>query len=494
MKWPKLTLPTRIMLGLILGAIFGIIANRAGWNDFVIGYIKPVGTAFVKLITMVVIPLVFASLLVGTASLNDIRKLGRIGVRTATYYVTTTVIAITIGLVLANVIRPGAGLPEETKARLLENSAEDVNDLFEKMQILEKPSIKQPSLREESETRSLEGGVEDTNAPDEQMLENSSPKDTNLPEETEIQSPESGVEDTNAPAEQKLKKPSLRDSLLGIIPENPIRAFAEGKMLQVIFFALLTGICLTLIPDARGAPVIAFFEGLNDVMIQMVHVIMLIAPYAVFALIAAVTAEFGASILVVLMKYAFVVLLGLIVHACIVYSAAIKLLTRTKIGAFFRGIRPAQLIAFSSGSSSATLPVTMECAEENLGVPREISSFALPLGATINMDGTALYQGVAAVFIAQVYGMDLNVGQQLTIVLTATLASIGAAGTPGAGMAMLVIVLKSIGVPVEGIGLILGMDRILDMCRTAVNVTGDASCAMVVSALDGKLGQGQATN
>ena len=424
MKWPKLQLPTKILLGLLLGAAFGIVANRCGWNNFVADYIKPVGTAFIKLITMVVIPLVFASLLVGTASLNDIRKLGRIGVRTAAYYVATTVIAISIGLILANVLKPGASLPEETKAQLLESGAQDIT----------------------------------------------------------------------AKIEQMKEKPSLQNTLLSIIPSNPIQSFAEGKMLQVIFFALLTGICLTLVPDARGAPVIAFFEGLNDVMIRMVHVIMHIAPYAVFALIAAVTADFGAEILRVLAKYALVVLLGLILHACLVYSLAVKVLARTKVSTFFRGIRPAQLIAFSSSSSSAALPVTMECAEENLGVPREISSFALPLGATINMDGTALYQGVAAVFIAQVYGMDLNVGQQLTIVLTATLASIGTAGTPGAGMAMLVIVLKSVGVPIEGIGLILGLDRILDMCRTAVNVTGDASCSMVVAALDGRLGQGQATN
>ncbi len=417
MKWPRLTLPTKILLGLLLGAGFGIVANRWGWHDFVVDYVKPVGTAFVKLITMVVIPLVFASLLVGTASLNDIRKLGRIGIRTAGYYLTTTVIAISIGLILANALKPGASLPEETKAQLLE----------------------------------------------------------------------SGTQNMSAQVEKMLEKPTLKDTLLGIIPGNPIKAFAEGKMLQVIFFALLMGVCLTLIPDARSGPVIAFFEGLNETMIQMVHVIMKIAPYAVFALIAAVTANFGSHILVVLLKYALVVLLGLGLHVCVVYSMAIKMLTRTKVRAFFKGIRPAQLIAFSSGSSSATLPITMECAEENLGVPREISSFALPLGATINMDGTALYQGVAAVFIAQVYGMDLSLGQQLTVVLTATLASIGAAGTPGAGMATLVIVLTSIGVPVEGIGLILGMDRLLDMCRTVVNVTGDASCAMVVAALDGRL-------
>ena len=420
MKWPKLQLPTKILLGLLLGAGFGVIANRWGWHGFVVAYIKPVGTAFVKLITMVVIPLVFASLLVGTASLNDIRKLGRIGVRTAAYYLATTVVAITLGLVLANMIKPGAGLPEDTKARLLE----------------------------------------------------------------------SGTEDMEAQLANALKKPSIKDTLLEIIPSNPIRAFAEGKMLQVIFFALLTGICLTLIPNARSGPVVAFFEGLNDTMIQMIHVIMKTAPYAVFALIAAVTADFGSEILVVLMRYALVVLLGLALHITIVYSVAIKVFTKTKIKAFFRGIRPAQIIAFSSSSSSATLPITMECAEENLGVPREISSFVLPLGATVNMDGTALYQGVAAVFIAQVYGMDLNLTQQLTIVLTATLASIGTAATPGASMATLVIVLKSIGVPVEGIGLILGLDRLLDMCRTAVNVTGDTSCAMVVAAMDGKLGQG----
>jgi len=417
MKWPKLTLATKIMLGLIFGAVFGIAANRWGFSPFVVDYIKPFGTAFIKLITMVVIPLVFASLLVGTASLNDIRKLGRIGIRTAAYYITTTVIAISVGLILANLIKPGAGLPEETKTRLLE----------------------------------------------------------------------SGTQDMEAQLTKALQKPSLKDTLLDIIPSNPVRAFAEGRMLQIIFFALLTGVCLTLIPDARSIPVVTFFEGLNDTMIQMIHLIMLTAPYAVFALIAAVTADFGSEIIVVLIRYALVVVLGLTFHLAVVYALAIKIFTKTSIKTFFKGIRPAQIIAFSSSSSSATLPITMECAEENLGVPREIASFVLPLGATVNMDGTALYQGVAAVFIAQVYGMDLHFTQQLTIVLTATLASIGTAAAPGASMATLVIVLKSIGVPIEGIGLILGLDRILDMCRTIVNITGDASCAMFVAARDGTL-------
>jgi Na+/H+-dicarboxylate symporter len=275
--------------------------------------------------------------------------------------------------------------------------------------------------------------------------------------------------------------------LLNIIPTNPVRAFVEGQMLQIIFFALLMGVCLTLIPPQRAQPVIGFFEGVNDVIVKMVHIIMKLAPYGVFALIAAVVADLGLGILVMLIKYAVVVVAGLLVHALIVYSSAIKIFSKLGVASFFRGIRPAQLIAFSSSSSSATLPVTMQCTQENLGVSRSVCSFALPLGATINMDGTAVYQGVSAVFLAQLYGMDLNIAQQLAIVLTATLASIGTAGTPGAGIVTLAIVLRSIGIPLEGIGMIMGVERILDMCRSVVNITGDASCAVVVAASEGQL-------
>ena len=249
------------------------------------------------------------------------------------------------------------------------------------------------------------------------------------------------------------KKPTVTDILLNIIPTNPVKAFVEGRMLQIIFFALLTGICLSLIGSERSQPVINFFEAINDVMVQMVHIIMKIAPYGVFALISAVIAESGLIILFLLLKYSAVVIAGLALHVTIVYSLAIRIFSKQKVRTFFKGIRPAQLIAFSSSSSSATLPVTMECTERDLGVSREICSFALPLGATINMDGTALYQGVSAVFIAQVYGMGLTVPQQLIIVLTAVLASIGTAGTPMAGIITLVIVLKSIGVPWEGIAI-----------------------------------------
>jgi Na+/H+-dicarboxylate symporter len=416
MKLLKLQLYTKVLIGLLAGVLFGLLAGQWGFSDFVSSYIKPIGSAFIKLISMVVIPLVFASLLVGTSGLNDIRKLGRIGIKTMVYYLCTTVIAICIGLLLANTLRPGAGLSEQTRTELIQ----------------------------------------------------------------------SGGEETVAPLDTALKKPTITQILLNIIPLNPIRAFVEGRMLQIIFFALMSGICLGLIPSERSRPVIDFFGGINELVIKMVQIIMKLAPYGVFALISAVVADFGLDVLLVLIKYSLVVVIGLVLHVAIVYSLAIKIFSKQKVRTFFRGIRPAQLIAFSSASSSATLPVTMECTEKNLGVPGQVASFALPLGATINMDGTALYQGVSTVFIAQVYGLNLSPMQQLTIVLTAVLASIGTAGTPAAGVITLAIVLKSIGVPLEGIALIMGVERILDMCRSVVNVTGDASCAVVVASSEGE--------
>ncbi len=417
MRLPKIELYTKILIGLILGIIIGIVANQFGWTHFFTVYIKPFGTAFIRLISMVVVPLVFASLLVGTASLNDVRKLGRIGGKTIFFYLVTTAIAIVIGLILANTFKPGEGLTKETQEQLLQNYS------------------------------------------DEAQLK----------------------------IDSALKKPSLTQTLLDIIPQNPIYSLSNGKMLQIIFFALLLGIALTMIPADRAAPVIKFFEGINDAMIQIVNLIMELAPYGVFALIAAIIGEFGLGILGPLAKYSIVVLLGLVLHIILTYNILLKIFTKVRSRDFFRGIRPAQLIAFSSSSSSATLPVTMECVEDNIGVSKEISSFVLPLGATINMDGTALYQGVAAVFIAQVFGMDLNITQQLTIVLTATLASIGAAGVPGVGMITLTMVLKTIGVPLEGIALILGVDRILDMCRTVVNISGDSTCATVIASSEGQI-------
>lgn len=402
---------TKISIGLILGVIFGLILGpKAIW-------IEPIGKAFIRLITMVVVPLVFASLAVGTASLGSIKRLGRIGVKTIAYYLLTTAIAVSIGLLLANAIQPGSGLEETVKSRLLEDYQATSKDQL---------------------------------------------------------------------AKAMANKSKVMDVILSIIPTNPIRAMADGDMLGLIFFSLALGIALTYLPSARSQPVISFLDGLNEAIIQLVHLIMKVAPYGVFALIAAVTGRFGYSILITLLKYSLVVLIGLAIHLGVTYSMSVQFLGRMNPLRFFKGMRSAQLVAFSTSSSNATLPVNMKCCQDNLGVPREITSFVLPLGATINMDGTALYQGVAAVFIAQVYGIPLTMIDQLMIVLTATMASVGAAGVPGAGIVTLTMVLQTIGIPLEGIGLILGVDRILDMCRTVVNITGDASCSVFISRTEKK--------
>lgn len=409
MKPISLQLHTKILLGLLLGISFGVAAAPLGWTEGVSTYVKPFGQAFLQLISMAVVPLVFASLVTSVAGMRDMRKLGRIGGKTILYYLATTAVAISFGLALANAIKPGVGLPEDAQVR----------------------------LRQESEA---------------------------------VISPDA------------LEPPGVAEVLLNIIPKNPLQALAEGNMLQLIFFALVLGVVLTTIAEEKAAPVVAFFDGLNEAMIALIHLIMKLAPYGVFALSASIVGEFGVDVLALLLKYALVVIVGLALYMVTVFSLAVRVFSDLGVRRFFRGIRPAQLIAFTTSSSSATLPATMECAQDNLGVPSEIASLTLPLGATINMDGTALYQGVSALFVAQIYGMDLAIEQQLTIVLTATLASIGTAGAPAAGIMMLAMILRSIGVPLEGIALILGVERILDMCRTVVNVTGDACCAVVVGA------------
>ncbi len=407
----RMQLHTQILLGLILGALAGLVIGPS------IGVLKPLGDAFIRLITMIVVPLVFASLVVGVTSLGDIAKLGRIGAKTILYYLVTTSIAITIGLTLANVVRPGSRLDAGVRDRLLSDFAGEAQISIERV----------------------------------------------------------------------TDKPSVVDTFLHIIPTNPVASLAEANMLQIIFFALLFGAALIYVPSARRDPIVTFFEGVNEAMIRLVHMVMRLAPIGVFALIAAIIGRYGVDILQTLVVYAAVVLAGLLVHATLVYPTAVRLFAGMGPRWFFKGIAPAQLVAFSTSSSNATLPVTMESVEENLGVRDEVASFVLPLGATINMDGTALYQGVATIFIAQVYGLGLGIQEQLLVVLTATLASIGAAGVPGVGMITLALVLQTVGVPVQGIALILGVDRILDMCRTAVNITGDASCAVVVAASEGEL-------
>ena len=375
--------------------------------------IKPLGDIFIRLLMMIAIPLVFASLLVGVSSLHDVSKMARIGGKTIAYYLVTTALAISIGLALGNVIRPGTRMDAGARDRLLAAYQEDAAEKIE----------------------------------------------------------------------QNISVDFV-DYLVNLVPKNVMQALAEAEMLQIIFFALLLGITLLFIDREKAGRVIGFFDALSDAMIRMVDFVMLIAPYAVFALIAATIAEFGFGILQTLVWYIVAVIGGLTIQTFVVYPILLKSLARdVPLRDFLRELRPAQLVAFTTSSSAATLPVTMECCE-NVGAPKSVTSFVLPLGATINMDGTALYQGVAAVFIAQVYGMDLSLTQQLTVVLTATLASIGTAPVPGVGIIMLIIVLRSVGVPETGIALILGVDRILDMCRTITNVTSDATASMVVASTE----------
>jgi Na+/H+-dicarboxylate symporter len=367
------------------------------------------------MITMIVVPLVFVSLTLGTASLGDVRKLGRIGAKTSLYFVATTVIAIIIGLGLANTLNPGKGLNEDVKAELYKSYEAKAQDGIMRME----------------------------------------------------------------------EKPSLIDILVNIVPRNPVAAFVEGNMLQIIFMALLFGVVITMIKRERSELLINILEGLNDVFIQVVHIVMKLAPYGVLALSAAVIGQYGVDILITLLKYSLVVIGGLILYTLTFNSLAIGLLGNMNPLHFFKAVREAVIIAFSTSSSMATLPVAMESVE-HIGVSRQYSSFVLPLGATVNMDGTALYQGVSAVFIAQIYGIPLGLTGQVTIVLMAVLSSIGAAGVPMAGIIALAMVLSQLGIPLEGLALILGVERLLDMVRTCTNVIGNMAASVVIQELEEK--------
>ena len=399
----KIKLHTKIFIGLILGVVVGLVFGEKAM------IIEPVGTIFLRLITMIVVPLVLVSLMLGTASLGDIRKLGRIGFKTIAYFTITTMIAISIGLGLANIVKPGTGLNKEVKAELYKSYESRAQVSIQRME----------------------------------------------------------------------EKPSLKNILINIVPTNPVKALIDGNMLQVIFLGLLFGLILTLIKKEKSDLLIKFLDGVNDVIIQVVHIAMRLAPYGVLALIAAVIGQYGVNILVTLLKYSLVVVGGLVIYTLSVNSFSLSLLGRMNPILFFKAVKEAMIIAFSTSSSNAALPVSLDCVE-HIGVSRQYSSFVIPLGATINMDGTALYQGVAAVFIANIYGIPLGFTDQITIVLMATLASVGAAGVPAAGIITLAMVLTQIGIPLEGIALILGVDRFLDMCRTTTNIIGDMACAVVI--------------
>ncbi len=418
----KLALHWKIIIGMVLGVVYGLLAVKLELVEFTDSWIKPWGTIFINLLKLIAVPLILASLIKGVSSLSDISKLSRIGGKTIGIYLMTTLIAVTFGLVLVNLVQPGKSFSEEKRIELKEQYASNA------------------ALKIESA--------------------------------------------------ENVKGEGPLQFLVDIVPNNFIQAAGNNRnMLQVIFFAILFGIAMVMLPKEKISTVKSFFDGVNDVILQIVDLIMLAAPYGVFALIAGLVVDFGGSseLFKALGVYSITVVLGLLLMITLIYPLVLRLFTHINYFDFFKGIAPAQMLAFSTSSSAATLPVTMERCEDHLGVSEEVSSFVLPLGATINMDGTSLYQSVAAVFIAQAFGYDLDLGQQMTIVLTATLASIGSAAVPGAGMVMLVIVLSSIGIDPEGIALIFAVDRILDMLRTVVNVTGDATVATVVAATEGQL-------
>ena len=425
----KLALHWQILIGMVLGLAFGFAMLQIdGGAEFVGRWIKWIGTVFVKLLKLIAIPLILASLIKGISDLKDISKFANIGIRTILIYVFTTVIAISIGLLLVNTFQPGEGVSQETIAKLTQTYAED--------------SAIQSKISEATKQR------------------------------------ESGP----------------MQFLVDMVPDNALQAMSNNKlMLQVIFFAIFLGISMLLIGEKKAKPLKDFFDSLNEVVLKMVDLIMLSAPVAVFALLAnVVVSSSDPDLLYALLYYSVVVLLGLLLMICF-YLLVVGLVVKKNPFWFLKQISPAQLLAFSTSSSAATLPVTMERVEEHIGVDKEVSSFVLPVGATINMDGTSLYQAVAAVFIAQALGFELTFAGQLTIVLTALLASIGSAAVPGAGMVMLVIVLESVNFPAEklaiGLALIFAVDRPLDMCRTVVNVTGDATVSMLVAKSVGKLGK-----
>ena len=397
--WGRMPLWQKIIIGLVAGLVAGTIVGE----EIATTWFKPIGTLFINLIKMLIVPLIFSSLVVGLCSMDDIKKMGRIGAKTFAIYLCTTAIAITIGLAIGTVMQPGVGVD-------------------------------------------LAGAV----------------------------------------AVEAKEAPSFIDTLINIVPKNPVEAFTAGNVLQIIFFALMLGIAIN-VAGEKGKPVARFFESFAEVMYRLTDIVIAFAPFGVFGLMAWVAGKFGLDVLLPLGKIIGGVYLGAVLHAVVILGGSILLFAKLSPWRFFKGITSAQAVAFTTTSSSGTLPVTMECVQKNLGVSKPISSFVLPLGATINMDGTALYQGVAALFIAQAYGVDLTTGNYITIILTSTLASIGTAGVPGAGLIMLTLVLTSVGLPLEGVALVAGIDRILDMARTTVNVTGDAMVSVLIAKGEGEI-------
>ncbi|SHH90623.1 dicarboxylate/amino acid:cation symporter [Clostridium grantii] len=402
----KTKLSTKIILAMVLGLIIGLLFNPEisllpqNLYKLLESYaFAPIGKIFINAIKMLVVPMVFISLVNGVTQISDIKKLGRVGAKTLIFYLSTTALAITIGLSFALMIQPGSN-----SSLTSGNAAYEVSEAV-----------------------------------------------------------------------------NFIDILVGMVPTNPLQSMVEGNMLQVIVFSLLLGVSINSIPKQKSKIILDLFDSMNHLVLKMIDIVMLMAPIGVFSLILKVAATLGFDSLIKLSLYMITILLALFVHLTVVYTGSLVIFTKLNPIIFFKKFWNVMTLAFSTSSSNATLPVTMETVEKNFGVHKSIFGFTLPLGATVNMDGTAIMQGVATVFISQIFNVDLTLSQLLTVILTATLASIGTAGVPGVGMITLSMVLTSVGLPVEGIALIIGVDRILDMCRTVVNVTGDAVVTLIVA-------------
>ena len=410
---------------MVAGVLFALLMLQLNGVQFIKYWVKPFGNIFINLLKLIAVPLILASLIKGISDLKDVSKLSKMGFRTIVFYLFTTVAAVSLGLIVANIIKPGKAISEQTRTEMLATYGKNVE------------------VQQEEAKKNISTG------------------------------PLKFVED--------------------MVPDNIFSATtSNSRMLQVIFFALFVGIAMIMLPEENTRAFKQFFDNANDVILKMIDIIMLAAPFGVFALISALVAESpSAELFQALGIYALTVVFGLLFLLFVFYPSLIYLFTRRNPIKFLKQISPAQLLAFSTSSSAATLPVTMEVTEKNVGVDNEVTSFVLPIGATINMDGTSLYQAVAAIFIAQAFGMDLNLAAQLGIIATATLASIGSAAVPGAGMVMLIIVLTQAGIPEAGLALIFAVDRPLDMLRTTVNVTSDCTVATIIAKGLGKLEAGR---
>lgn len=463
----NLPLHWKIIIGLIAGIIYSLVSSSLGWNSFTQNWIDPFGTIFIRLLKFIAVPLVLFSIIGGVAGLPDPSKLGRMGAKTLLAYVVTTVAAVTVGLLVVNLLQPGDYIDEgqRVKNRLkYELWAESTpgGRILDGERYLSKPEYADLVAEAESAMK------------------------TELSNES--------VEARMKAAEQ-FKEGGPLQFFVDFVPDNIFAALTDsGRMLQVIFFGIFFGVMLLLIPQEKAQPVRQIIDGINEVFLKMVEVVMEAAPFFVFALMAGVISKMASTpaevieIFKGLLSYSVVVLIGLLFMIFVFYPLVASFFVRKlSYGGFFRRISPAQFLAFSTSSSAATLPVTMECVRDNIGVSQNVTNFVLPIGATVNMDGTSLYQAIAVVFLAQMHLVDLTLGQQLTIVLTATLASIGSAAVPSAGLVMMIVVLQSVGLNPAWIAIIFPVDRILDMCRTVVNVTGDATVSTLIAQTEGEL-------